>query len=546
MPETLLFIGPKSAKALIDELQRRVEPLLRGRWTFDRLLVEPMADGELGTPDEERVTWRVGQEDRPLPVVVWNEVKVESGPFAIPTVHQTRGDTIQPRWSFDREGSPPSSREWILHDGGIPHGLFKLMNRERSEAPFVLMEVASSGVIISGVDYSPDFPHYPPLTDEDAWAKTTGALAEAVHQEMMSPLRSVEIRAFGPFRELDLTFCSGVNVLLGRNSTGKSWLMKLLYGALRASSANGDGLSIPERLKQRLARLYRPDDARVGRLVKRGKGLGKGRGKASIVIDQRPYRLEFTISTRDMIKVVEAKRFGNAPDYFALNSGVPVYLPTRDALALYEGFIAAYLGRELSLDETVYDLCVALNAALLRGPRSEFAKRTLEELEQTLGGSIRLKGDRFYLVSREGHGELEAHLLSEGLRKVGTLAQLIANGTLQRGSILFWDEPEANLNPRLIAQMAEVLRQLAALGVQVFLATHDYLLTQRLSMEVEYKQTKVPLRFISLYRDDEGEIRADQADTLVGLTHNDIQDEYRLLYEHELRLAASFDQWGDA
>jgi hypothetical protein len=94
--------------------------------------------------------------------------------------------------------------------------------------------------------------------------------------------------------------------------------------------------------------------------------------------------------------------------------------------------------------------------------------------------------------------------------------------------------------------MAEVLRQLAALGVQVFLATHDYLLTQRLSMEVEYKQTKVPLRFISLYRDDEGEICADQADTLVGLTHNDIQDEHRLLYEHELRLAASFDQWGDA
>lgn len=533
MPETLLFIGPKSAKALIDELQRRVEPLLRGRWTFAQLLVGPLVEGDLGEADAEKIRRRLERKDFPLPLVVWPVPHAEHDPRSFVTVFPTRGERTQPRWSLPRHFLPPSSREWIQRDGGIPNGLFGLLRRKGVEFPFVLMEVDSLGVIISGLDYSAELPQLPPLTDEDGWAKTSNALAEVLHQEIMSPLQGVEIQGFGPFQNISLTFCSGVNVLIGKNSTGKSWLMKLLYGSLRAFVDEGDGLRIPERLSQRLSRLYRPDDGRVGRLVKRR----VGRGTASIEIKQPPCSVKFTISTQGKVKLLDRVEKEYA-DYSYLNPGSPVYLPSRDALALYEGFIAAYERRELSFDETVYHLCVALSATPLRGPRSGFAKSTLDELERTLGGSIRLKGNRFYLVSNDGQGGLEAHLLSEGLRKVGTLAQLITNGTLQRGSILFWDEPEANLNPRLIVQMANVLRQLAALGVQVFLATHDYLLTQRLSMEVEYERTEVPLRFISLYRDEEGEIRAEQGDTLVDLEHNDIQDEFRLLYEHELNLAA--------
>jgi hypothetical protein len=40
-----------------------------------------------------------------------------------------------------------------------------------------------------------------------------------------------------------------------------------------------------------------------------------------------------------------------------------LFLPSREFLSAYEGFIAAYQARELSFDETYYDLCVALSAA---------------------------------------------------------------------------------------------------------------------------------------------------------------------------------------
>jgi len=60
------------------------------------------------------------------------------------------------------------------------------------------------------------------------------------------------------------------------------------------------------------------------------------------------------------------------------------------------------------------------------------------------------------------------------LRKLGLLWKLIRNGLLEKGSILLWDEPEANINPELYPLVAEILLELQKNGVQIFLATHSY------------------------------------------------------------------------
>lgn len=52
---------------------------------------------------------------------------------------------------------------------------------------------------------------------------------------------------------------------------------------------------------------------------------------------------------------------------------------------------------------------------------------------------------------------MEFNLVAEGLRKIALLWQLIKNGTLEKESVLFWDEPEANINPEYIPVLAELL-----------------------------------------------------------------------------------------
>ena len=62
------------------------------------------------------------------------------------------------------------------------------------------------------------------------------------------------------------------------------------------------------------------------------------------------------------------------------------------------------------------------------------------------------------------------------------LARLTATGSLLGSGYLFWDEPEANLNPRLIKSVALAILGLARDGIQVFVATHSLFLLRELEI----------------------------------------------------------------
>ena len=53
-----------------------------------------------------------------------------------------------------------------------------------------------------------------------------------------------------------------------------------------------------------------------------------------------------------------------------------------------------------------------------------------------------------------------------GLRAHGEEGSALSHGSLREQGVLLWDEPEANLNPRLVVLVADVLVSLAAIGVQ--------------------------------------------------------------------------------
>jgi predicted ATP-dependent endonuclease of OLD family len=116
-----------------------------------------------------------------------------------------------------------------------------------------------------------------------------------------------------------------------------------------------------------------------------------------------------------------------------------------------------------------------------------------------------------------------------------------ANGSLTSDSILFWDEPEASLNPRLIERVAKFLVALVGSGMQVVVASHDYLLTHRLSILAEYG--KLPegaqARFFALTRGDApgSPVELERGDTLADISNNVILDESARLYDDENELA---------
>src|SRR5208282_555153 len=140
-------------------------------------------------------------------------------------------------------------------------------------------------------------------------------------------------------------------------------------------------------------------------------------------------------------------------------------------------------------------------------------------------------------------GFIEAHMLSEGMRKIAALFRLLQSQSLTQNGVLFWDEPEANLNPKLVTVVSRILLKLATAGVQIFVATHDYLLSQELSLIAEYRdlqpeELRCDMRFFCLSRDTEAGISIEKGDTLPQLRHNPIVDEFAAHYDRERGLFA--------
>ena len=157
-----------------------------------------------------------------------------------------------------------------------------------------------------------------------------------------------------------------------------------------------------------------------------------------------------------------------------------VFVPPREVLSLFPGFISAWRERESNFDRTYYDLCMALDAKPLRGPRSDRRAQLLKPMETALQGKVTVKNGRFYVSLADG--DMEVPLVAEGLRKLAMLAYLVTNGRLSENGYLFWDEPEANMNPKLAKDLATVIRSFGDWGVQTFVATHDYALASELSL----------------------------------------------------------------
>lgn len=345
-------------------------------------------------------------------------------------------------------------------------------------------------------------------------------------------LRSIAIKRFGLFTDETLTFSPGVNVIVGRNGCGKSHLLKLLYtlvkecGETAANESVLDAEKLDARLARKLAGVFRPESDRIGRLVQRRRGQGSAEVRATFSDGKV---CGFKLSSQDKISAAKS-------NLGALQEAA--FLPSREVLALYEGFIAAYQKRELSFDETIYDLCVALSASQIRGKRHGALNLLAEPLEDEIRGKVSLEGGRFYVSGLDG--AIEAHLLSEGWRKLASLAQLIINGTLTKNGFLFWDEPEANLNPRMVVQLSETLLRLANQGIQVFVVSHDYLLTTRLSLASEYPlqipdDQRCEVKFFGLARQDTDKkgVSVSSGGRLADLEENPILAEYSELYDYE-------------
>ena len=235
-------------------------------------------------------------------------------------------------------------------------------------------------------------------------------------------LTKVKLQNFTAFEDLAVEFSPGVNAFIGANGTGKTHLMKVCYAACNAFRAH-------DIIGNELLGAFLPSGRQLGRLVKQpasqaSTAVYAGDREVSIVFDTRRTRTQ----THAGLTIASA------------------YIPPKEMLANAPGFLSLYAAREVHFEEVYRDILHRAYLPALREPIDDTHVRMLEILEKVIGGKITVKGEEFFLSNEQG--DLEFTLLAEGWRKLGLLWLLIRNGTLQKGSVLFWDEPEGQPEPQ--------------------------------------------------------------------------------------------------
>lgn len=308
-------------------------------------------------------------------------------------------------------------------------------------------------------------------------------------------LKSAEFQSFTTVPNGVWQFADGLNVIIGENGLGKSHVLKALYTMLKVQSGRPEDLfksNLEKAYAEKLVRVMRPES--LGRLVKRKQGRARCEIRLVMKQGKESSEIGFASNAKSQVEVLKA------PETALTRS--PVYLPTRELMTLCPWFLNLYDNYHLEFEETWRDTVSLLGAPSVKGPREIRAAQLIAPLEQAMGGKVEMDAPsgRFYLRVT-GEGSMEMPLVAEGIRKFAMLARLINTGVLLGHGYLFWDEPETNLNPKLMRTLAQCIVHLADQGIQVFIATHSLFLLREFEILLANRDRRegVAARYFGLH-----------------------------------------------
>jgi ABC-type Mn2+/Zn2+ transport system ATPase subunit len=331
------------------------------------------------------------------------------------------------------------------------------------------------------------------------------------------PLTKFEAENFTVFKKISISFNSGLNVFVGENGVGKTHIMKLAYAACQASKHDVS-------FAQKTTMVFRPDQSSIGRLVKRGKD---NTAKVTVCSDTSKIGMTFSMKTTKWDADVKAESSWEKQ----MSELTSIFIPAKEIMSNAWNLDAAVKMGNVEFDDTYLDIIAAAKIDISGDSDINAKKKYLDILQKISLGKVTVQDDRFYL--RQGNqAKLEFNLVAEGLRKIALLWKLIKNGALEKGAVLFWDEPEANINPIHIPILAELLIMLEQEGVQIFVSTHDYFLAKYIEIK---RQKESRIQYISLYEDEEDkQIKCETENEFALLEHNAIMETFRKLYKEEV------------
>jgi len=344
---------------------------------------------------------------------------------------------------------------------------------------------------------------------------------------MISRIHLQNLAIFEHFEWADL---GNVNIIVGENDTGKSYLLKLMYVLARSLEESRPETANPwsEVLARKLQWTFQPRNLELGRLVR------KGANRLSVeatVYGGKQMSFAFGPSTT---KQINEAHLDHPPEKFGPNA---LFFPPKEVLTALQAIAATRERLGIAgFGDTYLDLIQALRQPKSHLDTDEDLKTILRDLDAIFAGTIEQESDESFEY-RRGASRFDMKETAEGIKKVGGLVHLLRNGTVRVGSTLFFDEPGANLHPKAILDFVRLLFRLGQADVRIFIATHSYVVLKQFELLAREHKERVPLCVLS--PDEENGVNATFADLQYRIPANSIVDASVELFEREVDMTLS-------
>jgi predicted ATPase len=309
---------------------------------------------------------------------------------------------------------------------------------------------------------------------------------------------------FAKLKDTSIEF-NDITVLAGKPSTGKSYVMKMMYVYDEASISFVNGLNIKyiiqiekimkpllkdnELLKQILNSSFESDifdklsDGVEKKFQEKIKNLLNSiftnieqiSDSFSVEFSNKSIKYENQILKINITKTGKESFEKTMEKPFDMN----MHLKLDNSIIFVETPLILEFHKHMDKREgkTPYHIESLLNIldedySFTDEEQDKFIRDFSQKVNRMIGGDIKNRNGSF-VFSRNNDKDYNIFNASSGTKSIGLLQYLVTNKALKKGSVLFWEEPEVHLHPTWQLKMVDLFIELMNAGVKIVFSTHS-------------------------------------------------------------------------
>ena len=175
---------------------------------------------------------------------------------------------------------------------------------------------------------------------------------------MSYKIEELQLKNFGMIENFNCNQFSNINLIIGENGTGKTFLLKALYSAVKALEEyrRGDDITpINDILSEKLRWTFQVE--KLGDIVSKSAEEGL---EYRMKLDKMALNYQFSKSASSKVGMVEPIENGK--------EGNSIFIPAKEVLSLFSVILKSReIDKSFGFDDTYYDLAKALRISPSRG-----------------------------------------------------------------------------------------------------------------------------------------------------------------------------------